>query len=189
MMLPPPKLRELAVASQTRAENLLQQQPGRWHVISIREPGNPAPDLANALSVHVATFEDVLTPQGQHGLGPRAAHLESILRAVKPLRQVPVLIHCWAGRSRSTAVALTLIVQELWEAGFESLPLIKAAIDRLLQLNPHAVPNVLVLHLGLDLILPTPLPATLTQALMNDPRIIANRQAFLAEADEPAAQK
>lgn len=185
MMLPPPKLRELAVASQKRAEILLREQPGRWHVVSIREPGNPAPDLADALSVHVATFEDVLTPQGQHGHGPRAAHLESILRAVKPLRQAPVLIHCWAGRSRSTAVALTLIVQELWEAGFESLPLIKAAIGKLLELNPHAVPNALVLRLGLDLILPHPLPATITQALMNDPRITANRQAFHAEANEP----
>jgi predicted protein tyrosine phosphatase len=185
MMLPPPRLRELAIASQSQAEVLVRQQPGHWHVISIREPGNPAPVLEGARTIHISTFEDVLTLNGN---GPKAAHLESMVRAATPLRKAPLLIHCWAGRSRSTAVALTLIVQELWEAGFEGTALVQAAVNRLLDLRPIAVPNALVLRLGLQLILPRPLPDTLEKALMNAPRIIANRESFFAESDVPPAE-
>ena len=170
--------RELAIASQAEAEALVRERPGYWHVISIREPFHPEPVLDGALSVFPSIFEDVLNGQGQHGHGPRTAHLEGILKVASLRSRVPLLVHCWAGRSRSTAVALALIVKELWDSGEDGPRLVTAAVNRLLALRPLAVPNALVLRLALQLIVPPPLPLTLAQSLLNEPRLAANRAAF-----------
>lgn len=166
--------REIAVCHHAEIEGFLAHDPGRWHVVSIREPNHPEPSVKDARKTCSVVFEDVLTFSGTHGQGPKAAHLEGILRFVQRSEQEPLLIQCWAGRSRSTAVALVVIVKALWEQGLDGPELVRAAVDTLLQIRPVAIPNRLVLRLGLDLFLPKPLGTTLTKALIVEPRIQSN---------------
>jgi predicted protein tyrosine phosphatase len=58
----------------------------------------------------------------------------------------PLLIHCFAGVSRSTAIALSIIASRL-PAGAE-----RQALDALLAIAPHAVPNLLVVQHADDLL-------------------------------------
>lgn len=167
--------RELAVRGQVEAEDLLQREPGRWQVISIREPNHPESNLDGALTVHRCIFEDVQTEAGQHGHGPRSAHVESMVKAVDRQRPGPLLIHCWAGVSRSPAVALTLVVRGLWNQGLDGPMLTQQALETLRAIRPQAAPNPLVLRLGLQLFAPSSLVKPLSTALLRDPRILANR--------------
>ncbi|MDP1588549.1 MAG: hypothetical protein Q8M07_12440, partial [Prosthecobacter sp.] len=146
--------REMAVCHHGEIEGFLARDPGRWQVISIREPDHPEAVLKDALKAHDVVFEDVLTSAGNQGHGPKAAHLEGILRFVERSAGAPLLIQCWAGRSRSTAVALVVIVQTLWDKGMDGAGLVRMAADLLLQIRPVAIPNRLVLRLGLELFLP-----------------------------------
>lgn len=166
--------RDLAICSATQITPFLAKEPGRWHVVSIREPIQAEADLTQACSSHPMVFEDVLTVQGNHGQGPTAAHLEAILRYTAQTKREPLVLQCWAGRSRSTAVALVIIVKDLWEQGLDGAELVREAVDILLTLRPQALPNALVLRLGLEQFLPAPLGETLSKALMREPRIRKN---------------
>ena len=166
--------RDLAICSATQITPFLAKEPGRWHVVSIREPIHAEADLAHARSLHPMVFEDVLTTQDEPGRGPTAAHLAAFLAYVAGTGREPLVLQCWAGRSRSTAVALVVIVKELSEAGLEGAELVQAAVDILLALRPQALPNALVLRLGLEQFLPAPQAEPLSKALMREPRIRKN---------------
>lgn len=152
----------------------MAQAPKFWHVVSIREPDHPEPPLDDSLAAHAVVFSDVFMPGGDGGAGPQSAHLAGILRFVERTAGRPLLIHCWAGRSRSTAVALVVIVKKLWDQGMDGARLVRMAIDVLLALRPIATPNHLVLRLGLEAFLPVALAKTLTKALIAEPRIERN---------------
>jgi len=164
--------REMAVCSHAEIEDFLARDSGRWQVVSIREPDHPEAVLKDALKAHAVVFKDIFT--GGEDLGPKAAHLDGILRFVQRSANAPLLIQCWAGRSRSTAVALVVIVQSLWNKGMDGAELVRIAVDALLKIRPVAVPNRLVLRLGLEQFLPQALASTLTKALIMEPRIQQN---------------
>lgn len=166
--------RELAICHHAEIERILADDPGRWHVISIRDPIHPVAVLTHARKAHAVVFEDVLTAAGDHGHGPQPLHLQGILRFVERSAREPLLFQCWAGRSRSTAVALVVIVKSLWDQGMDGAELVRTATDVLLTLRPVAIPNRLVLRLGLETFLPEPLGKTLSKALLEDPRIQRN---------------
>lgn len=166
--------RELAVCSATQITPFLEKEPGRWHVVSIREPIHAEADLTQAKSFCGLVFEDALTAEGNHGQGPAPAHLETALRYVQATKREPLAFQCWAGRSRSVAAALVVIVRDLWDAGLDGAELVQEAVDILLQLRPHALPNAFVLRLGLEQFLPPELSQTLSKALMREPRIRKN---------------
>lgn len=169
--------RDLHVCAQADCAAFLGQEPGRWNVVSIREPFHPEAQLTGAKEAHRVVFEDVLSEEGQHGHGPRSVHLEGILRFADRRAGEPLLVHCWAGVSRSTAVMLILIVQGLSGKGVFGPALVTQSVDVLLALRPQAIPNPLVLRLGLQTSLPRQLAQTLTKELSQEPRIIANRTA------------
>ncbi len=164
--------RELAVCSAQEVEAFLDSAPDRWAVVSIREPDQPEPLLKAAARVHRVVFEDVLGPLGRHGLGPQPAHLEGIRRFARG--NAPLVLQCWAGQSRSTAVALALIVEDLWAQGLEGAALVRQSTDLLLGLRPQARPNKRVLQFGLEPFLPPDLAPTLTAALLREPRLLRN---------------
>lgn len=166
--------RELAICSAIQITPFLEKEPGRWHVVSIREPIHTAPDLTHAKKACSLVFEDALTSQGNHGQGPTPAHLETVMRFVLASHREPLVFQCWAGRSRSVATALAVIVKDLWDADQDSTKLVQEAVDILLQLRPHALPNAFVLRLGMDQILPPEISLNLTKALMREPRIRKN---------------
>lgn len=164
--------REMAVCSHAEIGEFLASDSGRWQVVSIREPDHPEAELKDALKAHAIVFKDIFT-NGEND-GPKAVHLEVILRFVQRSPGTPLLIQCWAGRSRSTAVALTVIVQSLWNQGIDGAELVRTAIDALIKIRPIAAPNRLVLRLGLEQFLPQSLAGTLAKALINEPRIQKN---------------
>ena len=166
--------RELAVCHHAEIGAFLAADPGRWQVISIREPDHPEAVLTHARKAHAVVFEDVFTPEGTHGHGPKPAHLQGVLRFVAQSGREPLVFQCWAGRSRSTAVALVVIVKMLWEQGIDGPELVRRAADSLLAIRPLAIPNRLVLRLGLEEFLPHPLGQTLSKALVEEERIRRN---------------
>ncbi|WP_395742295.1 hypothetical protein [Prosthecobacter sp.] len=166
--------REIAVCPHAEVEGFLAREPGRWHVISIREPAHPEASLKDALRSRIFVFLDVQV--GTEAESPSRAHLESILRFAKQCRNAPLLVHCWAGRSRSTAVALVIILQSLWDQGVDGVELVRKALDALLLIRPLAAPNRLVLRLGLEQFLPPALASTLTKAVLSEPRLQKNFQ-------------
>lgn len=170
--------RELAVLPHGEIEAFLLAAPGRWNVVSIREPDHPEVALQDARRAHRVVFEDVTTAEGRHGLGPRPAHLKGILNFAEKNKFEPLIVQCWAGRSRSTAVALVVIVKSLWDQGTDGASLVQTAISVLLQIRPVAIPNRLVLQLGLAEFLPPKLVPVLTRELMNEPRIQTNFFAY-----------
>jgi predicted protein tyrosine phosphatase len=106
------------------------------HIISITDPGTPAPVVAGLLpGCHLMLeFHDIGLPQD--GLvAPQQEHIEQILTfAARWDRQHPLLVHCHAGVSRSMATAV--IVHALNARGRE------AEVVRLLRSRaPHAHPN------------------------------------------------
>lgn len=148
-------------------------------------PDHPEPVLKDSLQTHTGVFSDVFTTEGDGGHGPSPAHLHGILRFVQRSANAPLLIHCWAGRSRSTAVALVVITQMLWDRGMDGAELVHTATSALLELRPMATPNRLVLQLGLEVFLPGALGKTLPRAFLDEPRIQKNfaawRQSLLDE--------
>jgi predicted protein tyrosine phosphatase len=92
--------------------------------------------------------------------------LQGILRFVAQSGREPLLVQCWAGRSRSTAVALVVIVKTLWEQGIDGPELVRRAAGTLLTIRPLAIPHRRVL--------PHPLGQTLSKALVEEPRIRRN---------------
>ena len=158
--------RELVICHHGEVEEFLAADPGRWHVVSIREPHHAEAMLTQARKAHAVVFEDVFTPEGTHGHGPKSAHLQGILRFVAQSGREPLLVQCWAGRSRSTAVALVVIVKTLWEQGIDGPELVRRAAGTLLTIRPLAIPHRRVL--------PHPLGQTLSKALVEEPRIRRN---------------
>ena len=86
------------------------------HVVSVLDPGTPAPDVLNdwALAArHDFRFHDDLELREERQ-PPAPQDVERVLRAGAALAAEKVshlLVHCWAGMSRSTAIAMTLMAQ------------------------------------------------------------------------------
>lgn len=166
--------RELAICSAIQIGPFLYKEPDRWHVVSIRDPLHAEAELAGAKSACHLVFEDAIPTSGAEGPGPNAAHLESLLAYAASTAPDPLVFQCWAGRSRSTAMALVAIVKELHAQGMMGPELVTTAVDILLTLRPNATPNRFVLRLGLEQWLPAEEAQKLSTALIREPRLKAN---------------
>ena len=166
--------RELAICSAIQVGPFLATDPGRWHVVSIRDPLHAEAELAGAKSACHLVFEDAIPTPGTEGPGPNATHLENLLAYAASTAPEPLVFQCWAGRSRSTAMALVVIVKELHAQGMAGTELVGTAVDILLSLRPNATPNRFVLRLGLEQWLPAEDAQKLSTALIREPRMKAN---------------
>ena len=88
----------------------------------------------------VLCFDDIASPKDDWFL-PNKKHVQSALNFADELRGGSLLIHCHAGISRSSAVALAIIAKGLG-AGKE-----KRAFKELERINPNCAPNALVIWL------------------------------------------
>lgn len=112
------------------------------HIISLLAPPAEAPLFAGTAARLRLSFNDIVTPTD--GLvAPDAQHIERLLEFLTSWdRASPLLIHCWAGVSRSTAagyIAATLRDGPGSEA---------ALAARLRQRAPFATPNSLIVALA-----------------------------------------
>lgn len=113
---------------------------GAQSVISILGPETPHPDYAPHR--HLAlTFNDINAP-AEGMVSPAAHDAVRLVEFVKSWdRQAPMVIHCWAGISRSTASAFAaLCVLRDGESEMELASLLRRA-------SPSATPNRLITSL------------------------------------------
>jgi predicted protein tyrosine phosphatase len=116
------------------------------HIVSLLAPPDKAPTYDSpALRLHLA-FNDIVAPA--KGLtAPRRRHVEKLLRFLDGWdRASPLLIHCWAGVSRSTAAGYIA-------ATLRDGPGSEAALAARLRLAaPFATPNSLLIALADNLL-------------------------------------
>ena len=121
------------------------------HVISITDPDDEPLDFPEPVSVLRLTFLDIHSPAGMVGRMlmargddgfPSIDHADAILRFGRELpEKAKVLVHCWAGHSRSPAEAFLLAAQVM--VGAE-----RRAYDLIRVLRPHCRPNTMLVQFG-----------------------------------------
>ena len=109
--------------------------------LSVERPARIAPQWHMLLEMH-----DIAAPLAGHIL-PQAAHVDALLAFVRAWdRRAPMLIHCWAGVSRSTAAAFVAACALAPEHS-------ELAIARALRAaSPTATPNPRLVALADDLL-------------------------------------
>jgi len=171
--------RHLAVCGQLDLPTMAKLDPGFWNVISIREPARPRIQKRGFKQIHTvicydADTQDVKYFEGTLGI-PRREHIEGILRFADTIAGEPLLVHCWAGVSRSTAVAMVLITREMYADGFSLKEIHHETPEIILAIRQQAAPNPLILELGLATFLPADEARRLTVDWVNHPIMFANR--------------
>jgi predicted protein tyrosine phosphatase len=112
---------------------------GVSHVLSILDPADPEPPVFERFRQHRRTslrFHDVVVPVDGHQL-PVEADVERILEFGRDLSTsdpLHLLVHCYAGVSRSTAASLILMAQA--NPGREA-----DLFAELIEVRPRAWPN------------------------------------------------
>lgn len=137
---------DIAIASVVEAESLVVGQPEYWNVISICDGLADAAWLVGARNLLQLYFDDV--EDMYLSLGGVMATKEDITRALEFSRKIkrePLLIHCTAGVSRSTAMAWIITCDKLRgrpDAARKALEIVRAV-------RPTLMPNRHVLKLGI----------------------------------------
>lgn len=169
----------LAVCAQRDLPNYTSRDRNFWHLVSIREPKCPEINPDGFLSVHKSIFHDVDSTenleQTARWIIPTGQHIRDILDYVTSHSGEPILIHCWEGRSRSMAVALTILIRAMLLDGYTHGEIIQEAPEMLLEIRPRAVPNHLMLTLAVQLFLPEEEAKAMVHGLVHHPRLYANR--------------
>lgn len=121
------------------------------HVISITDPGDEPLEFPNFVIVLRLVFFDIHTMTGMvgtmlaardRGEYPCIDHAQLILEFGRQMpKDARVLVHCWAGVSRSTAAAYLLVCQHMHGEEHAALELLKA-------IRPTAQPNRLIVKYG-----------------------------------------
>ncbi|MFM9865566.1 MAG: tyrosine phosphatase family protein [Micropepsaceae bacterium] len=119
------------------------------HLITLLDPLDdmPTPEEVSGHRHLRLGMHDVTAPSPDHHAPPDEMHVRELIGFAKGWdRSQPMLIHCWAGISRSTASALTVACM-LSEPGREE------AIARLLRARAaHAQPNRRLVALADDIL-------------------------------------
>ena len=168
--------RHIAVCGVRDAPAMLRRDQRFWYVVSIYSPEEPAPIFAGAREVHRVAFLDVEDPRWAADTGAKAAHQEDIagiFKFVATRPGAPMLVHCRAGVSRSTAVALGLIAQGHHQQGKPGW--VTTAVDQLLSIRPRAVPNNLVLRLAFRQFMDADQADQVAAEALEHPTLIENR--------------
>lgn len=138
-------------------------------VLSIEHPGvkegqkGAAPRLDGAEQLILCFWDS----EQQVVNGPDKAQIEAGLKFImEQLEKGNVLIHCHAGKSRSTALALGALALQNSDRGAEEL------VEMLLEIRPQAAPNIIVVEIVDDL---TGRGGELIKAVLNHPTITAQR--------------
>lgn len=114
------------------------------HVVTLLAPGTPhepPPGIVSERHLKLY-FHDIVTDMEGH-VRPRAADAEKLISFLESWgREKPMLIHCWAGISRSTAAAFTALCLFRPQADEEELAW------ELRKASPSATPNRLIVSLA-----------------------------------------
>lgn len=123
----------------------LQAAWANWrpsHVVSLASPGAESAPLPGGVELLRLTFHDIVEPRGELVMAA-ASDVEALLAFARTWDGIrPLLVHCWAGVSRSPAAAY-VIACAASRPGTEAL--IAASLR---QAAPFATPNRHVVALG-----------------------------------------
>lgn len=152
---------EFKILPQRLAERLVESEPGKWNVVSIwsqywdwqggGEWSRKKPELAKAKNVCQHFFHD---EEFEFKGDPATVlcnedHISEILNFTRSHKGEPLLIHCHAGESRSTAVGILVAMDALEKV---SLSPAKDALEIVKDKVPHMSPNKRVLEIGLKVL-------------------------------------
>lgn len=173
--------RHLAVCSQPDLPGWAKDEPDFWNLVSIREPYRAQINTAGFRKIHGIVCHDVIGTLGiseedqKTLILPNADHVRDVFAFADETETEPLLIHCWAGVSRSTAMALGLIVRGMHWDGYEPEEIAAEAPPLLLEIRPRAAPNALILRLALEEIYrDADLADHLLRELLNHPGFFGN---------------
>jgi predicted protein tyrosine phosphatase len=156
----------MIIVTNLRDSHAALKAHGATRAISILSPDTPHPEFSQlATGQHLRlTFHDVAADA--HGLeGPKLRDAVRLISFIRDWDQsAPLLIHCWAGISRSTAAAFTALcllrpteseedlAQELREASPSATPnrLIISQVDGLLGRRGRMIEAVAGIGRGAD---------------------------------------
>lgn len=121
------------------------------HILSVRDPADDRLEFDAHITVLHLAFHDIHAPTGMVGQllarrgddeFPNIDHADAILRFGRELPNAArVLVHCWAGYSRSPAAAFLIAAQQM--PGDE-----RRAYDLIRALRPQSRPNRMLVTYG-----------------------------------------
>ncbi|MGE0008408.1 MAG: tyrosine phosphatase family protein [Parvibaculaceae bacterium] len=136
------------IVSPLAAVQLLVDRHKVGHVVSLLGPETPHRAFTGiAGGNHLRlTFHDIVEP-AEGFTAPAGEHVETLIRFLEARRgDDPMLIHCWAGISRSTASAFTAMC--LYNPGDDEGRLAR----QLRSLSPVATPNRRIVAIADDIL-------------------------------------
>ena len=118
---------------------------GFAHVVSILDPGVPAPAEFASFAKHrhlELRFHDVIE-EGADVECPRTEHIRRLLSFARDIpAHAPLLIHCHAGFSRSPASAILILAQARPELSAGDI------VSELLRIRSNVWPNLRMIEVG-----------------------------------------
>ena len=137
----------IIVGPLSKVQSLVDEH-GVRHVVTLLAPETPhdSPRGVNGERHLKLYFHDIVQPVDGHTPPSRADAERMIAFFESWKREAPMLIHCWAGISRSTAAAFTAFCMFRPGASEEELAL------ELRRASPSATPNRLIVSLADDVL-------------------------------------
>lgn len=170
--------RHIAVCGFNDLNGFAKSDRNFWNVISILEPNYQRIPQRGFLKIHHMRCYDVIGAEGfdedEPGI-PRADQIQEAIRFSDLAAGEPLLVHCRAGISRSTGMALVIVVRSMFLDGFSEREIHEQAPGILLAIRPQAAPNPLFLELGFREFLPEEIATDWMRRLVNHPAFMANR--------------
>lgn len=170
--------RHLVVCARADLPRIVRREANFWNVISMRGPTQSAIDRRGFRQINDVVCHDVVgldqLDEDMVGL-PQRENVEAVFRLVDTIAEEPILVDCMAGISRSTAIALAIIVRRMISAGLGHEEIVQKAPEILLPIRPRALPNSLILELALALIVPETEAQAILHGLLKHPGFVANR--------------
>ena len=112
------------------------------HVISILSASNECPKLDDQIQHLYLNFNDITVPRDGY-ISPQEQHIHTLIDFAQSWdRSAPMIVHCWAGVSRSTAAAFILLCAFSEKADEFSLA------NHLREKSPPATPNTRMVSLA-----------------------------------------
>lgn len=150
-MLFEPTQRHYLVCGLRDLPHVSRRDPDFWNLISVLElSGPPVPTAGFPNHIRVACDDVVEAVSGSEA--PDSRQIGEVFRFSDRVAGEPLLVHCMFGESRSTAMALLLLLRDMKLDGFSVAESAKESMLFLMTIRPQAKPNPLLLDVGLRML-------------------------------------
>ncbi len=141
---------EFGIVPRYFAEQLTKQQRDKWNIVSIHD--GVAANLDGAKTVCENFFHDMETQDRPEHVLCEEKHIRNVLEFAENHLGEAFLIHCHAGISRSTAIGLLIILNQIYNKEKQINYPVDEALEIVYSINKNMWPNKHVLKLGFKLI-------------------------------------